>query len=173
MRKKLGPYNNPDMLVCELHDFLEHYIPCQDVTTDEVDTCLQEMVSERIADKIEGESYRWSEYGQYTPSQLDATEPVVFEPLKKIVDHVLNFVKKEDCQEAGMHFMLVPYTTLTSDIPGSNHKIDGCFVSEPLKPPNTKVANRIINVPMEFKKDRNPKLRAAVRPLCSFDFTCF
>lgn len=158
VRGDLGSYNNPDMFVCEVQDFLASYGPCLNITdNDDVDPFYQKMKEEAKLRLCDDGTYRWFESG--------VADALAFKHLERIIDYVLENVKDKVLKEMDMQFISLPYKKLASDIPGDDHKIDGCFIAEPSTSRYnlSKLPNKKIYIPGKLKKKRSGNDRAIVR----------
>ena len=154
IRPNLGFHNNPDMFVCAIKPFLAHYGAC-DVPQATIDACMARMARDDngVLKRGEGGEYSWVDF-KVLPKDSGVREDETFSPLKKIVDAVL--IEKTN----NLNFILVPNTELTSDIRGSTHKIDACFIDGQYTGPP--LENRELKGPFELKKFRHKWVRAVV-----------
>ncbi|KAF5316257.1 hypothetical protein D9619_006205 [Psilocybe cf. subviscida] len=154
LRPNLGLHNNPDMFVCHIESFLRHYGPC-DVPQAKIDACMTRMAREAngVLKRSSDGKYSWVDF-KILPKDSGIHEDKTFRPLGKIVNAVL--AEKTN----NLKFLLVPNTELASDIRGSTHKIDACFIDGPYTGPP--LQNREIKTPVEVKKYRHKWARAVV-----------
>lgn len=142
------------MFVCHIESFLRHYGPC-DVPQAKIDACMTRMAREAngVLKRSSDGKYSWVDF-KILPKDSGIHEDKTFRPLGKIVNAVL--AEKTN----NLKFLLVPNTELASDIRGSTHKIDACFIDGPYTGPP--LQNREIKTPVEVKKYRHKWARAVV-----------
>ncbi|KAF5330949.1 hypothetical protein D9619_005414 [Psilocybe cf. subviscida] len=161
VRDVLGKYNNEDMFLQEMDDFLGSYAPCT-VAPEVLKLCLGKLAKDLLVSPTpKTNAGRFFLDGVTPPKDIKIDDKRVHEDhsfkfLKPIFDTILK-MKRPD---SSLQFELCPRTYLDSDIPGGNHLIDGCFVDEPIV--GGKLSHRTIRIPVELKKARDPKDRDMV-----------
>jgi hypothetical protein len=150
LRMKIGEEMDTEMVVCDFQTFRQHYLPF-DPSEDEVDSALQ-FLHEKELMKVEDNNYLWSSFGR--PSKCAEVEDIAFKPLEDISqtlqDHDLGTNKNRATK---FIYRRHPNTNISSDIPGSNHRIDGSFSF--MGTNDKSVVTHCVAVPAEFKKKYN------------------
>lgn len=153
IRFQIARQMNNETLLCPIDNFLEHYGPTT-VKAADVKKCKKFLITSNLFDEETG---RWTDFAA-NPSQYEDKEDRVFQDLKPIVDKIFEFAKG---RRNNYKFQVVEHKYLEADIPGTNHKMDGCLVDGEFK--TGKIPVRFIKSPHEYKKQRNVEDQRMVR----------
>ncbi|KAF5321317.1 hypothetical protein D9619_002045 [Psilocybe cf. subviscida] len=153
IRFQIARQMNNETLLCPIDNFLEHYGPTT-VKAADVKKCKKFLITSNLFDEETG---RWTDFAA-NPSQYEDKEDRVFQDLKPIVDKIFEFAKG---RRNNYKFQVVEHKYLEADIPGTNHKMDGCLVDGEFK--TGKIPVRFIKSPHEYKKQRNTEDQRMVR----------
>ncbi|KAF8636246.1 hypothetical protein AX17_003731 [Amanita inopinata Kibby_2008] len=125
LRSYIGREMDNEMVVCDLLTFQQCYlpfVPCQD----EVRKALQGL-SPNYLQYDQNDEHKWVDLEQ--PSLYDGNEAKVFAPLKDVFEALekYKFSGEHRGRRCKFRFRQHPYKTLSSDIAGGTHIIDGSF----------------------------------------------
>ena len=149
LRMKIGEEMDTEMVVCDFQTFRQHYLPF-DPSEDEVDRALQ-LLHEKKLMKVKNNKYLWSSF--HRPSECVEVEDVVFKPLEDISQTLQNQFEVHKNRTPKFSYRCHPNANLSSDIPGSNHRIDGSFSF--IGTNDKSVVTHSVAVGAEFKKKFN------------------
>lgn len=146
------------MFLQEIELFLVDYAPYK-VGPSQVKKCVEMLLSQenpiiQVETTTENvQKLRWKPFEKF-PNPIkgrEGHEDVVFQPLKSLFDAIL--LEKDSSNE--IYFELCPRTKIDGDIPGGNHLIDSCFMSEKRNLELMHLLHRDLLIVMELKKERN------------------
>jgi hypothetical protein len=122
-----------EMLVCDLREFRQHYLPFNP-TVEEVGLALEFLQKQerlkRNEDFDDNCDYTWSDLDP--PSKSTQVESKVFKLLVEIFSALETFTfSSTPLRTCNYCFKQHGNISLASQIPGSSHRIDGSFSGEP------------------------------------------
>lgn len=150
IREKIAREMNAETLLCHIDKFLGHFGPSTSVKPADVPKCRKFLVKANVLNEETG---RWTLF-PLNPLQYPEQEHIVFKSFKPIIDKILQFAGNR--RGNSYKFEVVDHTYLDSDIPGGNHKMDGCLVDGDFKIGKEfiKIPVRRIKSPHQYKKRR-------------------
>ena len=135
-----------EFLIYDTDIFIDKYLPFVPNEAD-ITNCTRNMLESHLMLRGQDGQLRFK-YFVDIPNRIDSSENVAYEPLVAIADSIGQYeITSERRIRNRYHYRNCPNTTIHSQLPGSNNKIDACITSDKSLPPTTSG----IAVPAEYK----------------------
>ncbi|KAF7776853.1 hypothetical protein Agabi119p4_5246 [Agaricus bisporus var. burnettii] len=150
VRREIRSQMGTEMLRCPVDAFLTDYSPFLPSDTF-VDAAIEALVGEKLLDMDEdGQPLSWKEFDDDLSS--GAKESNIYKPLEDIAAVFGDELGQVDKRQCHFFYRDCPYDGMKSEIPGSNFRVDACFLGNPHHVQNKHVICAETAVVAEFKK---------------------